>query len=977
MSTGDVYALLNSLNGLRTLDHELMETFPTWSPITKPPSILVVSRFEDLGAQFAQGIQTAFSRCWPGIGLSCSFCSAHEQYPDITGLGQPHVWVVFSCDRVEPFSRGFSNWSDRHRDDFAILPPMLLNCYPRSQLQMAQTDPAEMSSVRTGAVMTTMYPVLGDIDHLFPDTDEGPPISPLIAALVLRSCMWQMPCAGTDWTSTVYWDDAVCRAITSNVDSALKEHPPAAPCSCKDESLKNALNCALSWSQALRRGQFARKLLSDSWDQSLSMNPINVSSTVESEARYVCAELNRRRLSLDDTQDQGHPCHLRGAAFCREYQELRKSVSAFADRFTKELRQMDENEIADEMKAGVDRALAGMAIVLVGPFSSGKTTFVNTLLGLSSDRALPIGGSPTTSSINIVGYAETPDDERAEVRFRREAEVHFIDGPADARAEGGRCRVRKEEINAFLCWFDDGLLPAANEIRVLRSYERDESSLGESDLKWLRQMRERDRGHIDYPRPDEHIPVSASIPGFADMYRPPSTNPLEVLGWLRDDKHALACAKVSIALFRPELAGLLIVDTPGTDSCISFHRTMAQEFIERNTSAAVICFFDAGHFGGIADKENMRVLSEWIERSATRHLNIDDRVFFVVTKRDHSGAMSASARARIMRTAQNMLRSHGWVDAHPFLVDANTAWANPDDHDWVQLVERLTRFAQEKQVSCLHSTMDCVCRFRIATALREATESYGRLTEEGKARYDTIAVLKQQLEMVRELHTDFEYQVRQARRHLFTRKGTTTTFDDAVYEARCQLNAIDGTFGRTLWRSHVDEKVAGIRMVVEGICRWKEHLRVSLTSPLESIRMFLQDELRGAFGAGLEVQEYVIPRDFVPFTTAKIVEETRKDVTGWLWVFYAGGMRSRIRQVRALLGQLHENGKASVESEFSKATAHFAKLLKHEEDRLKRDIQELNAADSPQVIENALRRVEFYQDWLREYDSLFGQEGEE
>ena len=45
-------------------------------------------------------------------------------------------------------------------------------------------------------------------------------------------------------------------------------------------------------------------------------------------------------------------------------------------------------------------------VVIIGEFNAGKSTFVNALLG---DEILPMGITPTTETIELIRYSETPN----------------------------------------------------------------------------------------------------------------------------------------------------------------------------------------------------------------------------------------------------------------------------------------------------------------------------------------------------------------------------------------------------------------------------------------------------------------------------------------------------------------------------------------------------------------------------------------
>ena len=67
-------------------------------------------------------------------------------------------------------------------------------------------------------------------------------------------------------------------------------------------------------------------------------------------------------------------------------------------------------------------------LVIVGEFNSGKSAFINALVG---SKVAQEGVTPTTAQINVLQYGETLD------RSVREAHLHVITAPAEILRTGG------------------------------------------------------------------------------------------------------------------------------------------------------------------------------------------------------------------------------------------------------------------------------------------------------------------------------------------------------------------------------------------------------------------------------------------------------------------------------------------------------------------------------------------------------------
>ena len=87
-------------------------------------------------------------------------------------------------------------------------------------------------------------------------------------------------------------------------------------------------------------------------------------------------------------------------------------------------------DASPEHQQALDRSIEQLdelfLLVIVGEFNSGKSAFINALLGTA---VAPEGVTPTTAQINILEYGETPG------RHVREAHVHVVTAPAEILRE--------------------------------------------------------------------------------------------------------------------------------------------------------------------------------------------------------------------------------------------------------------------------------------------------------------------------------------------------------------------------------------------------------------------------------------------------------------------------------------------------------------------------------------------------------------
>ena len=87
-------------------------------------------------------------------------------------------------------------------------------------------------------------------------------------------------------------------------------------------------------------------------------------------------------------------------------------------------------DASPEHQQALDRSIEQLdelfLLVIVGEFNSGKSAFINALVGTA---VAPEGVTPTTAQINILEYGETPG------RHVREAHVHVVTAPAEILRE--------------------------------------------------------------------------------------------------------------------------------------------------------------------------------------------------------------------------------------------------------------------------------------------------------------------------------------------------------------------------------------------------------------------------------------------------------------------------------------------------------------------------------------------------------------
>ena len=427
---------------------------------------------------------------------------------------------------------------------------------------------------------------------------------------------------------------------------------------------------------------------------------------------------NRRR---DVSQSNSATGAVPAGKFGQDLVEARRSLVGFLDNILQVGDVLDlgpaEKEALEGLAAQVRDGRVDLA--LLGMFSSGKSSVINTLLGIPNDDNrpvfLPTKVTPETSTINTLQYSPKP--RLLEAVWLEEAELSFL-GPS--RLTPGMLRVHAKEIETFCRWLETGEVrwedceltelggagqkPAVRgavmkKLRRAVGKPAPRKSTPPAMLQRLLEVVRRDdgtyHGFVGLPRADEKtargpaLPVLPNEPVLQSVHiqrfaRPPR-NELpatlqDAFSVARDPATALRVRQLNIGFPHELLRHAAIIDTPGTDSPFPHHRRMAREIVRYRRCPVLYCFLGTQP-GGQEDKENIQFLREC---NVTRQ---QDRVFFVITRKGLFPRRDD--QDQILRHVKGMLAEVGIQSPQLYFVEAVGA----QDEEFRRLEQDIERFA--------------------------------------------------------------------------------------------------------------------------------------------------------------------------------------------------------------------------------------------------------------------------------------------
>lgn len=302
------------------------------------------------------------------------------------------------------------------------------------------------------------------------------------------------------------------------------------------------------------------------------------------------------------------------------------------------------------------------------------------------------------------------------------------------------------------------------------------------------------------------IPISVTGIAFRRKYQMRSFDDLDRLG----PKAALMIDKIRVCRPHAQLRHLTIVDTPGNDSCIPYHHTMSRSYIEEHTNSPVICFVDGKRAGGLSDKKNIQDLLDLSEKRDT-HLNLQNRTFFLITKRDE---IRAEDRSEVINKADEIIRERGWSNPSIHLVDSVAAAMDPNDLDWLTFTKAVRDFIGKYQMTYLHGITDDFknCIEKWLDEEKKKLEELDKSEETRKEGIELRSLFKGRLS--RFMGIDFTQRCKRITDDDWLYMSNSMTLEESVNEAINNLRNVDAS---AWWTSTKDERVNEMKEIVDDI----------------------------------------------------------------------------------------------------------------------------------------------------------------
>jgi energy-coupling factor transporter ATP-binding protein EcfA2 len=928
-------SVTGALVSLGEVSSRLHELIPSLRFDPQRTAVAIVSSVPGLGERLVAAV---------GHDLSGLLFDVYpDPYPDLQRLSRSlhGIWMVCAADRYEFGGASFLDWADRHRALFARIPVYCINVIRSSQLPLWK-EPVVPDSVIAGERTVAVAPMLLDVDAAtFGTNAELKALqSQFIDGLLLLSVRYAAKYR--PFTSLVTtWDLAASEAI----DAAVPSTPP----SSEVEAALLHLNHLHARRDVARS---AVRLLDTAFAAANAIDDGHASADLARLSKKIAVLMNDGRSAFIEV-----PSTVGVDPFAAEYQQVRQRALRFTDSVMKELTALGRKEEAEVFAATRKEFAEDAKVVLLGAFSSGKSTFINSLLGLTEEtNELPTSGRPETAVITEILEG------REDLATVEEADRVNLTLFQRGNQPDERWKINREEFDAFLQWYAAGVvkIEELQSVRFARDAFKESSprnAFTRRDADMFREFgRESEIDHRDRRELDRMgaICTLRNI-RFSKPLKPP--NPREVpvcFEWVKKPMNAFRVERVELQRPSPALHGLRMVDTPGTDSLIGHHHTLARSYIQKYKTAPVIYLFSASLPASEEDAKNLAFL---------RDLSTDrGRLFFAINKKNLV-LNGLAGQKEILEGTMRRLRDAGMGEKRAYFIDALGARTNPDD-EWTALVGDLRAFLRLQRTALVVNAMRDKLR---APLERLLANQHALVKDRNKKDADaarTAAAWERTLENIDAVIKRFEEQVESAEERLFRRAGSD--FHDEVEELDDDLGAFDCGAWLT---SKKNTKLAQIKALIEPLGDWPDRLASNLQNATRVLHAFLQSELSKE-GAKLS---YVftrtdIPSDFHAFTVAKIEAEAASDVQ-YDFKFYTGWLESKVARLRELIGKETSAGTRRVQAKFNEIVESYWTQTKALRSRAKPFTRGPGKASDAEV-KNAQGTIAFLERALREYAAV-------
>jgi hypothetical protein len=925
-------------------------------------NVLLAATRRDLAERFAAAVAASFGPLLEAVRIR--FLRPLELFEDLPdgGLDVHSLWILFPPDRFELRGQVFQEWADRHRR--ALAQPSVF-AFRVFQAGLLEKVPEPIERDEPEPVAGRLVPVVScplDAEaRSFGTGDRARPALEflegfLLEVLASRHGPW-VDLAGR-------WDDAVAAMLDRRMAGFRREAPRSgSPAADAFLQVRELFRLRAAAGEASREIEHAYALAGELDRLATVRGPL------DDRIGQLARALNDVRLDPRGRWRTG-----RNVAFTQEFQRLRTRLLTLAQKLRDEFKQRNEPEQARQFEAAAREIHQDVTIILLGPFSSGKSTFLNTLLGLTPDRhPLPTSGKPETATINVLEFARKEEvvpffAEVVELTLfssrELEEDAAAASGEPVSRSANRRWLINKVEIAALLRWIRQGLLDlgsaAVTRFPLDAGGGRETASrpLSPRDVEHLERLVQGAESHCDERELDRlHAPLVVSNLRFRRRPAVPS-GLAQAQEKIKQPEVAL---QLDHALFRRTieiLRGLRFVDTPGTDSAITYHHFLARKFIERHRGAPIVYCFDGDRAGGNEDRKNVRFLVSLAGEI--------DRVFFVITKR---GSITTPAEVPEVRAkVEDLLTELRLPGKRVYFIDALEAREKPDEAEWKGLITALKEFVDRNRTDLLRSQGDGLLRQPLEGLRAAALELLEGLRSEIR-RGEKVRETSARLEALARIAEDFPLHVERARERVFQAKdGDLLSELDRILRS---LQAFDCGAYKTFT---LNSKVAQIKGVLKPLDAWPDRLRSNLDKASRDLHGRLREALAKGFpqdAARLAVRE--LPPELNPLELADVRKEAGQEIAYRFFTSYRGDLQRKVDRLVELLQKKRRSVEKLVLAKFDETAGHYAGVLRSLDERLRKALQDLQRADERErkkAIAAHEQRLAFLDRCLKEYRAI-------
>ncbi len=943
--------------------HALGLNFPRVDLPLSPTRILLVAADRLLAQRFLKALHQHFAMLFEKARVEfLPSVILPEPIPPESAQNLHGCWFLFPADRFELRSEAFIEWADlrRHR---RLLATRSLNAFRLFQGESIPKMSEPITALEDERISSRQVPVFsvaieGNPPALNVQGDDRGMIDLLRRTLLrlLVECHEQWRRVATHWDQNVatFLEGRIQNLPVYQNGQDDLEHPDEVLATLRDffdlhriaQEGHQRIRAAMEI--AHRLDMHAREDLDLRW-----------------RADEVTCRLNDARLNLPERWRQP------GVVFTEEFQLLRARLVTLTQKFTRQLEERDLPKASALLRSAERELRHNLTVVLLGTFSSGKSTFLNSLLHLNEDP-LPTSGKPETATINVLEYGEK---ESAKIQFLESVDLTLL-SPArlGIKKNRGRWKIHRLEIAALLAWYHAGYLDLKEaklehfiSPRHRKRFQLRKRSEGidQHTIRALESVLELEENYQDEQWLEKHqVPLAVKELRFVDQ---PSIHGVrgKVFAYLALPEVALRVDHVLIRLSSDALDGGSFVDTPGTDSAISYHHTLAHRYLERRPGSPVLYCFDGTKVGGTEDRANIDFLKGLQGEK--------ERLFFLITKRGKC-LQDQRDEADIQNKAQEMLKAAGFSGHRAYFLDSLDIRNGVDQPEWNQLVIQLREYIDRSRCRVLrHDAQGFVVT--PLCQLRNETEAQAKNLKHSAVSLDQqIKDIRKRREALKELLRSLQEKADHARLGLLLDRG-----EDLLHRFGRVLEDLRDIDTGALKDTTRDARIRDMQDAISPLDSWPTRLVKNLQSASRYLHNHLSHRLTSI---GFEMPRDTVKDVSYQLTVLRLADikiELAKSVTERRWFMdgfipkrsYTGQLQEKRDKLVSLLEKEKDRVRDRTIREFDQSIYPYYKqyILVLDED-LEKNLQSLTRQGGTALAEKFKEKIAYLDRCINEIQAV-------